>query len=131
MSEQAPQPEEAILQAYGQLVRNRHPEHAAQWPLLAGWHAKVAGYRGWLIFVFRHESNGDASPAEEAGELPHKVVQVNKIGQTNREAVRRKIEKHFDLGDRDGVVMVDDQGGVAEQELYSLLEKHEQAMGLG
>jgi hypothetical protein len=49
-------PAQPIVNAYRQLVNERHPARLTGWTVVAGHNTLVGGFRGWLVLCLRHTS---------------------------------------------------------------------------
>lgn len=125
-----PPPYAVIMKVYGDQVRKKHPDLVHRWPLLSGYDVTEGAHKGWMIHLFKHTGITAFRNADGIGQLPDDVVGASIIDDTNIEAVRRRLEAHFGLAPRDAVVF-ERNGGFSQHEVEYMLQKHEEAMGLG
>lgn len=123
-------PDNAVLELYRGLIQPLHPDQVTIWPLISGHNVRIGGFKNWLIVIFTHTGNSGVVHSTGVGELPAALIGVDSIDDTNKEAVRRRIERHFMLEPRDGVVFIDSEGRLANSELIALMRRHELALGL-
>jgi hypothetical protein len=126
-SEDAPK---QVLDMYSNVVRQRHADRLAGWPLLSGHNRKVARCDGWFLFVYIHTGDKGMVSTRQLGDLPPSAFGLPGIGEDNLETARAAVERYFGLSARDGVVIINPQRQLGENEFARLLERHEAAMGL-
>jgi hypothetical protein len=122
--------ENEIELVYQQMVRATHPSLIAMWPLLNGFNQKVGGYKGWLIFFLKNSGTGGFRSSTGIGEMSEGLIGFPEITESNRNAVRQRLEKFFQAKDCDAVVLVGPNGAIAQTEFEYMLRKHEHYMGL-
>ena len=120
---------EQILDQYRALVQKEFPVYATSWPLLSGHNAKAATFGDWLVVLFLHTGDPVMTSYSGMGELPQAIVGEASLTSSNREIVRERIERHYQLKPRDAVILVA-PGGQLGAELPLMLKRHEHAMGL-
>ena len=122
-------------------MSSKHPSLSALWPVLSGHNTKFGSLKGWLVVIFLHTGNSFIRSTDDFGELPVILGGTEDITQSNKNAVRHRIESYFHLKATDAVVLVpligtfDDKVFVPfDETLYSelrvMMQKHEYAMGL-
>ncbi len=116
-----------IISAYENLVRNKYPDKVVFWPVLAGHNSKIGKLQDWWILILEH--TGSPSWRGEGIHLSASLIGFENLNISNKDRVRTKLEKYYNLKPTDGIVMVDSQGEV-EEDLSTMLRKHEYAMGL-
>jgi hypothetical protein len=105
-----PFPSERIVDAYRQLVNERHPAQLAAWPVVSGHDALVGGFRGWLVFWLRHTGRLDMH-SNGVGELSAALLTVDDlINQEDRTRARRALQNYFDAKAKDSIVFVRPDG---------------------
>ncbi|SDB74441.1 toll/interleukin-1 receptor domain-containing protein [Belnapia rosea] len=119
-----------MMRVYGDQVRKRHPDQVHRWPLLPGFDVRIGTHKGWNIHLFKHTGIKAVMNFAEIGELSDAVIGANTIDAASMEPIRKRLEAHFDLGPRDAVVF-ERNGGFTQHEIDYMLQKHEEAMGLG
>jgi hypothetical protein len=119
-----------LLRDYQQDVQRRHPAHVETWPLLNGWDFLQGTYKDWTIVVVQDAGFSSMCKQTGIGELSQSTVGVATITEENREAVRRRLEKHFNIGKRDAIILFDPNDSCAP-EFPAMLQRHEIALGLG
>lgn len=122
--------EKVIELLYQQMVRAVHPSLIAMWPLLTGFNQKVGGYKGWLIFFLKNSGTGGFRSSTGIGEMSEGLIGYPEITESNRSAVRQRLEKFFQARDCDAVVFVGPNGSIAQSEFEYMLRKHEHYMGI-
>jgi hypothetical protein len=129
------EPHEQLMTEYRKRVQAKHASRVSAWPLLSGYNVRTAGLPGGaVVFLFEHTGNPGMMSINGLGNLPQELVGVDHVSVQNLESVRSKLERHFNLGARDGtLIFVANIGGgltVDAAQFAALLLKHEQAMGL-
>jgi hypothetical protein len=119
-----------LLRDYQRAVQRAYPSHVQTWPLLNGWNLLQGAYREWMICVVQDAGFSAMCSQTGIGELSESVVSTGAISDENREEVRHRLEKHFNAGKRDAVVLFDPNGRVAAAELEAMFRRHEMALGL-
>ncbi len=121
--------EEQIIDIYKPMVAEKHSDLLSFWPVISGYNSKVGEYNSWLIIVFEHTGHRAFRTSSGLGELPRALFGVDTIDNSNKQSIRRRIEKHFNIKPNDAVVFVDPDGHLGN-ELEIILQKHEYVMGL-
>jgi hypothetical protein len=104
-----------LLRDYQQDVQRRHPAHVETWPLLNGWDFLQGTYKDWTIVVVQDAGFSSMCKQTGIGELSQSTVGVATITEENREAVRRRLEKHFNIGKRDAIILFDPNDSCAPE----------------
>lgn len=129
MSENNPEPSEQVLNAYKKVISSKHPEAIDFWPVLSGYNLTTAVCKTCWIFIFKHTGNPTFRTQSGVGELPTSVIGFSDINQSNKNRVRSRLERHYQLNSFDAVIFVED-GYLADEELFNMLNRHEKAMGM-
>lgn len=119
-----------IIEHYRAMVEEKYPARLNTWPLLSGYNGKGGNWKGWGILLYLHTGNSLLRSTQGFGDLPDNFINVHEINNENREFVRDRFEKHFNLTQYDGVIFIDPRGDVAGIEFDQLLRQHELALGL-
>lgn len=119
-----------VLDHYRRLIEPAHPNQAIFWPLISGHNCRIGKFKNWVIIIFIHTGNSGFVTTSGLGELPDALIGTESIDDTNKEAIRVRLEKHFMLQPRDGVVFIDPEGQLSVSELVVLRFRHEFALGL-
>ncbi|MGO9429270.1 toll/interleukin-1 receptor domain-containing protein [Rhodoblastus sp.] len=123
-------PDMFIIGHYRQWIERLHPKEASIWPLISGYNCRIGSFKGWLVIIFTHTGNTGFVESNGVGELSDALIGANSIDESNREIVRSKIETHFMLQPRDGVVFIEHNSKLSHSELVALTYRHELALGL-
>jgi hypothetical protein len=129
----AQSPDSFVLEHYEQLIARLHPDQVAIWPLISGHNCRVGSFNNWTVFIFTHTGNSGFVTSNGIGEISSTLIGADSIDDTNKDTVRSRLEKHFMLQARDGVVFIYNEGGLsnlANSELAALAYRHELALGL-
>jgi hypothetical protein len=122
-----------LLLAYQHLVNFQHPSRVDSWPLLIGWDYIGGTFKGWNIAVLIDKGimGAGMSQFKAVGELSGDVVGVTEITEETRDAVRSRLERHFNIGKRDAIVLYPPNGIIGTgPELQAMLLRHELALGI-
>jgi hypothetical protein len=122
-----------FLFAYQHLVNYRYPAQAGSWPLLTGYDFIGGTFKGWTIAVFIDTGfmGGAGSQIRGVGELSESAVGEAEITPDNKETVRARLERHFDIKKRDAIVLYPPEGFVGTgPEIMGLILRHEWALNL-
>lgn len=121
----------AELREYQNLVNAAHPSNIGPWPLLNGWDLLLASFKGWHVAVFKDApfTGMVGTHLQGLGELSEDAVGAIEITQENRDAVRTRLERHFNIEKRDAIVLYPPDGKIGS-ELQAMLRRHELALGL-
>jgi len=119
------------LLAYQDMVYAAHPSNVESWPLLNGWDLLLGSFKDWQIAVFKDAAftGMRMSHCQGVGELSEGAVGAIEITQENRDAVRTRLERHFNIGKRDAIVLYPPDRNIFS-ELEAMLWRHELALGL-
>ncbi len=126
---------EQIFQQYEDLVKLRYPNHLSIWPVReTNLNIESGELLGWHVLILRHRGNpgmgGGGRYFNTIGSLSPAIAGVPQIDATNKDSVRKRIERNFILRPFDAVVLVTPDGQLDAMELEQLFRKHEMAMGL-
>jgi hypothetical protein len=119
-----------VLRDYQRGVQRAHPSHVQNWPLLNGWNFLQGTYSDWMVCVVQDAGFAALCQQTGIGELSEFVVGAPAITDENRETVRRRLERHFNVGKRDAVVLFEPNGHFASAEFAAMFQRHEIALGL-
>jgi hypothetical protein len=122
-------PAEQIADIYEEVVKDKHPDYLGGWPILTGFDVKMGTFQGWLIVIFIHTGNKSMRSSSGIGEISQTIIGVPSIDAQNKNAVRKRIERHFALKPSDAVVFVNPQGAL-DDEIQIMIQQHEYAMGI-
>ena len=125
-----PSLDQQILKLYKELVSFVHPNRQDMWPIISGHNCKIAYFKGWIFVIFSHTGNAIMRSTNMIGELTENLIGCNEINNDDLEAVRFRLEKHYTVGPRDGIVFIQPNRQLAKSELSMLLLRHELALGL-
>jgi hypothetical protein len=116
---------------YQDVVSAVHPSNVESWPLLNGWDLLLGSFKDWQIAVFKDAAftGTRMSHYQGVGELSEGTVGAIEITQENRDAVRTRLERHFNIGKRDAIVLYPPDRNIFS-ELQAMLWRHELALGL-
>jgi hypothetical protein len=117
-----------MLKHYRQLIQRSYPDKEPVWPLLSGYNCKIGTYRDWLVIIYTHTGNSFLM-VSCIGELPSELMREWPVNDQNKELIRARLEEHFMLQARDGVVFIRPEG-LENSELTALMRRHEHALGL-
>lgn len=121
--------QDQVLGHYRTLVLAKHPDKAAFWPVLSGHNSKVGQFGPWIIIFFEHTANSTMRSSSNIGSYPQGVVGFPEINAANKSSVRASLERHFNAKRSDAVMIINPQHPI-DDELQTMLEQHEFAMGL-
>src|SRR6478672_11829150 len=96
-----------LLRAYQQDVQRRHPADVETWPLLNEWDFLQGTYKDWTIVAMCKQAGMSV--------LSQSTVGVATITEENREAVRRRLETHFNIGKRNAILLFDPNDSCAPE----------------
>ena len=119
-----------FLLVYQKDVSRLHLSYIGNWPLLTGWDRTYTRFNDWEILVLRDKPFTSSTNFNGIHDPSPSVVGFNAINDTNRSAVRARLERFFGVGPRDAVILIPPDGRVGP-ELIAMLQRHEAAMGLG
>ncbi|WP_242927367.1 toll/interleukin-1 receptor domain-containing protein [Pontibacter vulgaris] len=122
-------PAEHILTFYEPRVKAKYANHVGSWPVLSGYNVKMGSFQGWLIIILTHTGIKGMVSTNGIGEISASILGVSSIDKTNKELVRKRLEKHFTLKATDAIIFVDPTGWL-DDEIQIMLQKHEYAMGM-
>lgn len=119
-----------ILDLYRAEVTKKYPDLVSAWPVISGKNTKIGSFKSSTILVFENTGNNVFTTTSGIGEIPQSVVGFPEITAENKGRVRERIERHFSLKSTDGVVILLPGGLLGNDELQTLLHKHEHALGM-
>lgn len=122
-------PAEQIADIYKTVVSDKHPEYLGGWPILTGYDVKIGTFKNWLIVIFIHTGNSGMRSSSGISEISQAVIGAPSIDAQNKNAIRKRIERHFALKSSDAVVFVTPQGAL-DDEIQVMIQKHEYSMGI-
>lgn len=122
-------PGAALLLLYQNLVNTTYPSKAGSWPLLTGWDLLSASFKGWQVTVFKEATFTPYARVIGLGELSEADVGEIEITPENRSAVRVRLERQFNIGKRDAIVLSPPDDNLLP-EVEAMFRRHELALGL-
>lgn len=132
MSEEKKSVQDQCIELYREKVEHKHKEMIEAWPILSGCNTNIGTYKEWLILILIHTGISHVKMNGGCGELTSTIVGAEEINSNNKESVRRRLEKNFRVGPRDGIIFLEKNG--SSYQIYDdadiLLRKHEYAMGV-
>lgn len=128
MSENKEEVYDAVVRVYRDRVSKEFPQAISAWPIITGNDVKYGVFNGWIIIVFKH--TGASALKHVVGmDISRQLIGFDDISEQNKEAVRKRLEKHYGLNSYDAVVFVPPTGDVTA-ELDILALRHAHALGL-
>lgn len=118
-----------VLRIYQAAVGALHPSLVASWPLLNGWDLVCSRFKGWDIFVIKDAGFAAMCRADGVADVPQSAVGAEDITASNREEVRERLERHFNISARDVIFMWPPDSDW-RPEIAPMLARHEAAMGI-
>jgi hypothetical protein len=118
-----------LLLLYQNLVNAIHPSKVASWPLLTGWNIIQASFKDWAVVVLKDAGFAQVTMMNGVGELSEELVGAAEITSQTRDAVRSRLERHFNIGKRDAVVLYSPDDNISP-EIEAMFRRHEFALGL-
>ena len=118
-----------IIDIYRPMVENKHPDLMSAWPVLSGFNVRIGSYKSWTIVIMIHTGASGFKNINGIGEISTAIIGVEEINENNKDAVRRRIEKHFKVDSWDAVILLDKDFNSGNDFLL-MLQKHEFSMGV-
>ena len=118
-----------FLREYQRRLKAIYPNRVDAWPLLNGWNIISTLYDGWGLYVIKDAGFTSMCAQNGVEEPSEATVGAANITADNREFVRRRLEKFFNINPRD-VVLLWPPDGDLEPEFSAMLIRHEVALGI-
>lgn len=121
-----------LVEHYREVINHQRPDFVSAWPIISGYNARIGKYGNWCVIILEHTGASNILHFTNL-EVSRVVVDVEEITMANKASVRSRLERHFALRSKDGVVLMKQQENGdwdLADEFSFLIQKHEHSMGL-
>lgn len=117
-----------IYKRYQIFITQNQPDLVGCWPIITGYNPKYGSFGEYTICVFFH--TGHSLQVLSDIQVNSSILGVESIDQDNIEQVRTIIEKLYNTGNYDSVIIVKNNCENLEDEIKKMYFKHLIAMGV-